>query len=67
MSPEDLLGLAHDAVDQLLDGRNVVDQADHQATAPCAGIHLPVDHHIGVDGGDLRVDVRYLQRGAFLD
>jgi hypothetical protein len=48
-SPDDLLGLAHDAVDQFLDCRDVVDQTDHQAAAPCAGIHLTVDHHLGVD------------------
>src|SRR6266850_1033257 len=46
---DDALGICHDTVDQFLDRRNVLDQADHHAAAPGAGIHLAVDLDQAVD------------------
>src|SRR3954453_11805800 len=55
--PDDLLGFPHDAVDQLLHRRDIVDQSDHHAAAPSTGIHVTVDHHPGVDTRPLLMDV----------
>src|SRR6266403_1024318 len=51
------LGIRHDAVDQFLDGRNVVDQPGDHAAAPGAGIHVALDHDLGIDARDLIVDI----------
>src|SRR6266478_420132 len=60
----DVFGIGHGAIDQLLDGRDVIDQSDHHAAAPGARIHLAVDHHLGIDAGHLIEDVVDLERPA---
>ena len=63
---DQLLRFAHDPIDQFLHRRNVVDQAGDHAAAPGAGIHIAVDHDLGIDARDLVVDVVDLQLGALL-
>src|SRR5882757_4173506 len=60
------LGVGHDAVDHLLDSRNVLDQSDHHPAAPRTGVHLAIDHDLGIDARDLGMDVGDLQLGALL-
>src|SRR5438445_3088742 len=62
----DTVGFDHDAVDQFLYRRNVMDQPDHHAAAPGAGFHVAVDHHLGVDASDLIVDVLDLEVSSLL-
>ena len=57
---------AIDAIDQLLDGRHVVDQAHDHAAAPGTGIHIAVDHDLGIDARDLVEDVVDLRHLAVL-
>jgi hypothetical protein len=64
-APNDLLSLRHDAIDQLLHRRDVIDQADHHAAAQGARVHVTVDHDLRIDAGDLVVDIVDLQGGAF--
>jgi hypothetical protein len=40
--------VCHDAVDQFLNGRNVVDQAYDHSTAPGARIHITVNHNFWI-------------------
>src|SRR6202022_3440582 len=56
-APNDAIGFRHDAADQFLDRRDIVDQPDHHAAAPGAGFHVALDHHFRVDAGDLIVGV----------
>ncbi len=43
-----------------------MDEADHHATAPGAGIHVALDHDLGVDACDFVVDIFDLELGALL-
>ena len=52
------IGSAHDAVAQLLDGRDIVDQARNHTSRPCAGIH-------GTLGHDLRINPGYFTSYVF--
>ena len=54
---DDLFRLVHDAIDEFLAGGDVVDEARDHAAAPGAGIHLPVQHDLGIDARNLVVDV----------
>jgi len=58
------VGLGHDPIDRLPDGRDVVDQAGHHAARPRAGVHLAVLHDARVDPGDLAEDVVEREAGA---
>lgn len=58
------LGVAHDRVDQLPAGRDVVDEAGDHATGPHARIHLAVHHDSGIDARHLVDDVFEAQRVA---
>jgi hypothetical protein len=43
-----------------------MDQANNHAAAPGAGVHVTIDHDLGVDTGHLVMDIRDLKAGAFL-
>ena len=58
------LGLAHDPVDQFPDAGNIVDEAGDHSAAPCAGLHVAIEHHFRIDARDLLVDVGDCQRIA---
>src|SRR5947207_5380413 len=62
---DDSLGIRHDAVDQFLHRRNVVNEPNDHAAAPRARVHVAVDHHLGIDARHLLVDVVNLQAFAF--
>src|SRR3954464_11763023 len=62
----DGFGLGHDAVDQFLYRRNVVDQADYHAAAPGARVHVAVDHDLGIDADDLLENILELERLTLL-
>src|SRR3990167_541535 len=62
---DQLLSLIHDAVDQVLHGRDVVDETGYHAATPCAGIHFAILHHARVYAGDLIDDVVELEIGSF--
>src|SRR5215470_1084474 len=64
--PDNLLGSRHDPIDQLLDRRDVVDQADHHAAAPSARVHVANDHDLGINARDLLLDVLDFQRVGLL-
>src|SRR5712664_4104541 len=59
-------GVGHDAIDQLFNRRNVLDQSDYHPAAPGAGIHLAVDHDLGIDAGDFGMDILNLEALALL-
>src|SRR3569833_1425194 len=61
---DDLLGLAHGAVDQLLHGRDVLDEARDHAARPGAGVHLALLHDARIDAADLGDDVLEGDRSA---
>ena len=54
------------AVDQFLNGRNVVDQAYHHSTAPGASIHITVNHNFRLNTRDHVVNIINLELGALL-
>src|SRR6185312_12703313 len=60
------LGVRHNSVDQLLDGWDAIDQPDHHAAAPSAGIHVAVDHHLGIDACHLVPDIVDLEAAPLL-
>ena len=60
------LRLRHDPIDQLGDGWDVMDQPNNHAAAPGAGVHVTINHDLGIDAGHLVMDIRYLKAGAFL-
>src|SRR6266849_5991486 len=64
--PYQALGVRHDAVDQFFDGRDIVDETDDHAAAPGAGIHVSIDHDLGIDPGDFVMDIFDLELGALL-
>ena len=43
-----------------------MDEADDHAAAPSAGIHVAIDHDLGIDPGDFVVDILDLELGALL-
>ena len=63
---DELVRLSHDAVDQLLAGRDIVDQAGDHAAGPGTGIHVALQHDARIDAGDLFADVFEFQVGAEL-
>lgn len=63
---DEALRLAHDPPDKLIDRRDVMDKADDHAATPRAGVHLSVEHDLGVDAGDLLEDVVDSERVALL-
>src|SRR3984893_7476242 len=65
-APDEMFRVRHDAIDQLLDGRDIVDETDDHAAAPRASIHVAIDHDLGVDPGDLVMDIFDLELGALL-
>jgi hypothetical protein len=44
--------VCHDAVNQFLDGRNVMDQAHYHTTTPGARIHVAIDHNFWINARD---------------
>ncbi len=54
---DDLISLGHDAVQQLLAGRHVIDQANNHAAGPSTAIHIPALHDTRVDTGHFVDDV----------
>src|SRR5439155_22887721 len=65
-APDQPLGIRHDAVDQFLHRRNVVNESNDHAAAPRTSVHIAVDHHLGIDARYLFVDVVDLQAFALL-
>src|SRR5581483_3151446 len=63
---DDLFGLAHDAIDQLFHGRDIVDQADHHAAAPGPGVHVAFQHDLRIDPTDFVRNVLDLEVAALL-
>ena len=49
------LRLHHDPIDQLSDGWDVMDQANNHAAAPRAGVHVTINHDLGIDAGQAKV------------
>src|SRR5438445_1140782 len=62
--PDDLFGVRHDTVDQFLHRRDVANETRDHAATPGAGVHIAVDHHLGIDASDLLMDVANLQACA---
>jgi hypothetical protein len=54
---DDSFGVRHDAVDQFLYRRDVVDEARNHAATPRASVHIAVDHHLGIDARHLIVSI----------